>query len=187
MLLDDLLPDFDVHEVHTAELPGEPPKAMAAARAVTPGEIRMMGALLGLRSLPGRIKRAPVVTRSDEPFLDQALGLGFVLLGEQADEVVVGAVGRFWSPAGNRPLRIASRDDFLAFGEPGYAKAVMNVAVRPRGTGTLISTETRIAATDPGARRRFRLYWLLIGPWSGLIRREWLRAAERRLAGGRPD
>jgi hypothetical protein len=181
MLLDRLLPGFDVNEVHSAEVPAEPADALAAARAVTPQEIRLMGALMALRSLPGRIKRTPIKTKPDEPFIEQALGLGFVLLGEFPDEVVVGAVGKFWSPAGNRPLRFRNAEEFLAFDEPGYAKALMNVAVRPQGGGTLISTETRIAATDSAARRRFRLYWLLIGPWSGLIRREWLRAAKRRL------
>ena len=183
MLLDELLPEFDVNEVHSAEVPGEPAAALAAARAVTPKEIRLMGALMGLRSLPGRIKRTPIVTKPDEPFLEQALGLGFVLLGERPDELVVGAIGKFWSPAGNRPIRIAGPEDFLAFDEPGFAKAVMNVTVRGQASGTLISTETRIAGTDPGATRRFRLYWLLIGPWSGLIRREWLRAARLRVAG----
>ncbi len=36
------------------------------------------------------------------------------------------------------------------------------------------------AATDAAARRRFRLYWLAIRPFSGLIRRLWLRAIKRR-------
>jgi hypothetical protein len=187
MLLDELLPGFDVNEVHTRELSGEPAAVLAAARAVTPGEIRFMGALLSLRSLPGRIRRTAVETRPEEPFIEQALRLGFVLLGERADEVVVGAIGRFWSPAGNRPLRFRDRGEFLAFEKPGYAKALMNIAVRPQGSGTLLSTETRIASTDPAARRRFRAYWMLVGPWSGLIRREWLLAAQRRLAAGRPD
>ena len=182
MLLDELLPDFDVNEIHSAEVPGAPAAAMAAARAVTPGEIRLMGALMALRSLPGRIKRAPIVTRSDQPFIEQALGLGFVPLGERPDEVVIGAIGRFWSPAGNRPLSISTSEDFLAFAEPGYAKAAMNIAVRPAAPGALISTETRIASTDPAARRRFRAYWLLIGPWSALIRRSMLGAVKRRLA-----
>src|SRR3954447_4565742 len=182
MLLDELMADFDVNEFHSTALPAESPAAMAPPRAVTPGEIRFLGILLSLRSLPGRIRRSAVETRPDEPFIEQALGLGFVLLGERADEVVVGAIGRFWSPAGNRPLRFRDREEFLAFKEPGYAKALMNVATRPRGSGTLLSTETRIASTDAGARRRFRAYWLLVGPWSSLIRREWLRAAERRLS-----
>jgi hypothetical protein len=31
---------------------------------------------------------------------------------------------------------------------------------------------------DDRARRAFRRYWLVVGPFSGLIRRRWLRAVE---------
>ena len=45
---------------------------------------------------------------------------------------------------------------------------------RPAG-GSHLVTETRIA----DAHIAFRLYWLLISPFSALIRRRWLRAVER--------
>jgi hypothetical protein len=48
------------------------------------------------------------------------------------------------------------------------------------GDGALLETETRIYLTDAAARRRFGAYWLMIRPFSGLIRRLWLRAAKRR-------
>ena len=41
--------------------------------------------------------------------------------------------------------------------------------------GTLLSTETRILATDPRSRRSFTVYWFLIRPSSAAIRREVLR------------
>jgi hypothetical protein len=46
--------------------------------------------------------------------------------------------------------------------------------------GTRLSTETRVFASSPAARRRFALYWRVIYPGSALIRRMWLRAIERR-------
>lgn len=46
--------------------------------------------------------------------------------------------------------------------------------------GRTLTTETRVQAADARARRRFRLYWLFIRPWSGLIRRLWLREIARR-------
>jgi len=52
--------------------------------------------------------------------------------------------------------------------------------VAPDGTGSRMATETRIAATDATARRRFGRYWLLIGPFSGITRREMLAAIRRR-------
>jgi hypothetical protein len=44
--------------------------------------------------------------------------------------------------------------------------------------GSRLATETRVRALDDRTRRRFRLYWLAIGPFSGLIRRRWLRAVQ---------
>ena len=43
--------------------------------------------------------------------------------------------------------------------------------------GCVLSTETRVQAVDDAARRAFRRYWRVVGPFSGLIRRRWLRAA----------
>ena len=43
------------------------------------------------------------------------------------------------------------------------------------GGGSLLVTETRAAGGVT-----FRLYWLVIRPFSGLVRRRWLRAVERR-------
>jgi hypothetical protein len=47
------------------------------------------------------------------------------------------------------------------------------------GGASRLATETRVLALDPGAWIRFRLYWLVVGPFSALIRRRWLAAAKR--------
>jgi hypothetical protein len=67
----------------------------------------------------------------------------------------------------------------------GYAKAVMNfyLAVRADNTGVILTTETRILASDPATRRKFARYWRVIFPGSALIRRMWLRAIKRRAEG----
>jgi hypothetical protein len=67
-----------------------------------------------------------------------------------------------WACALERPgLKIAI--DFRAEAIPG---------------GSRLRTETRVQATNERARRRFRVYWLAIGPFSALIRRRWLRAIQ---------
>ena len=48
-------------------------------------------------------------------------------------------------------------------------------AVAGPTTGSRLVTETRVA--DAGLA--FRLYWIVVGPFSALIRRRWLRAVER--------
>jgi hypothetical protein len=47
---------------------------------------------------------------------------------------------------------------------------------RPSGGSGLV-TETRVGDVDLA----FRLYWLVVGPFSALIRRRWLRAVARDL------
>ena len=92
---------------------------------------------------------------------------------------MVAGIGRFWKLSGGL-RKVEGREHFSSFDEPGYAKVAFNFRLED---GEL-STETRIAGTDAHARRRFGLYWLLIRPGSGLIRREWLRAIEKRARGG---
>ena len=55
----------------------------------------------------------------------------------------------------------------------------IDLVARADGDGSILSTETRVHALSARARRRFRLYWLVVGPFSALIRRRWLRAAAR--------
>jgi hypothetical protein len=65
-----------------------------------------------------------------------------------------------WVVAGNRHVEIA-----------------FDLVAHVDGSGSVLSTETRVHAPTPRARRAFRLYWLFVGPFSALIRRRWLRAA----------
>jgi hypothetical protein len=68
---------------------------------------------------------------------------------------------------------------FVTFAEPGYAKVVWDFRLADEGGATRLTTETRIACTDAASRRRFRLYWRVIRPFSGLLRRVFLRAVAR--------
>jgi hypothetical protein len=185
VLIDRFLPAYDWNEVHAIEIRAAPRAVLDAVRSVTAGEIRLLGVLFGLRRLPGRLLGRPPASRASGPVLDAILRSGFVLLDEDADrEVVVGTIGRFWQL---RPVHadIAGPADFLAYDTPGFARAAMNFRVAESGPGrTRLSTETRIAATDAGARRRFGAYWLLVRPGSGLIRRMWLRAVRKRAEQG---
>ena len=57
----------------------------------------------------------------------------------------------------------------------------MNFAITPDGPDrSFVSTETRVFANSPSARRRFAVYWRFIYPGSAIIRRMWLRAIQRR-------
>jgi hypothetical protein len=181
-LLDEVMPEYDVHEVHELWVPAEPATAYEAVQAVTAKEVRLFGPLMSLRAVPARLQRKPRSFDEQAPMLTRMLEAGFLDLGtEPGSEVVVGAVGRFWSPSGNLPVRtIRTREDFKAFAQPGYSKAAMNFSVEPQGDGSVVKTETRIVGTDAEATRKFRHYWRLIGWASAAIRRSWLKAILRR-------
>jgi len=56
----------------------------------------------------------------------------------------------------------------------------MEFRLEPGPAGTLLSTETRVLATDPKTRRNFAAYWFVIRPGSSVIRRELLKVVARR-------
>ena len=85
------------------------------------------------------------------------------------------------APPGWRLKAEATPEQFKALDAPGLAKAAMNFRLEDSGAGgCLLTTETRVYATDASARRRFTPYWRVIYPGSALIRRMWLRAIKRR-------
>jgi hypothetical protein len=182
-LLDDVLPHYDVHEVHETWVPAAADAVYAAVKQVTAREVRLIVPLEILRGLPRLlIGGRPFRPNPSKPLL-HAFTVGVVPLGERpGTEIVAGAVGRFWRLAGNEPGLIRTREEFLAFAEPGYAKAVIAFTVSPEPEGSRVTTETRVAGTSLDATRRFRRYWLLIRPASGAIRRSWLAAIRRRAA-----
>ncbi len=174
-LLDEVLPEYDAHEIHDLWVPAEPGEAFEAVMAVSAREVRLFGPLMRLRTF-GRSGR---VFDPEAPLLGEMLKIGFVQLADRpGEEVVVGAIGRFWSPTGNKTV---ATPDFSAFSEAGYAKAAMNFRVTPDGDGSRITTETRIVGTDAEASRKFRRYWFVIRLGSGAIRPSWLKAILRRL------
>jgi hypothetical protein len=184
MLLDEVMPECDVHEVHSLWVPAEPERAYEAVKTVTASEVRLYRPLMSLRGVPARLRGRPRTLDSRVPLLTQMLEAGFVDLGAKpGSEIVVGAVGRFWSPTGNLPVRtIRTREEFKEFAQAGYSRAAMNFSVQPQGNGSIVRTETRIVGTDAEATRKFRRYWWLIGWASAVIRRSWLRAIRRRLS-----
>jgi len=106
---------------------------------------------------------------------------GFTKLGEvPGRELVFGIAGRFWRPGGDL-RRLADSEAFSAFAEEGCIKGAWNLRVEPLGdAASRLSTETRVVYFGQAARRKFRLYWSLVGPFSGLIRRALLGAVRKR-------
>jgi hypothetical protein len=152
-----------------------------AVEAVTVKEVRFLRELEFIRALPGLATSG----RLDVPTLDAPLLLNFtrgavLLEARQPGDVIAGAIGRFWRLSGNEPIVFGSPEEFVSFSEPGFAKAVVSFRLDPRGSGILLTTETRFVATDKATHRLMSRYWRIIRPGSNIIRTEWLRAIRRR-------
>lgn len=61
---------------------------------------------------------------------------------------------------------------------PESVKIVVDFLAEARAAGSMLITETRVAATTGRALLVFRMYWLFIAPFSRLIRRRWLRTVD---------
>jgi hypothetical protein len=183
--LDGLLPDFDVEETHTRRVGASPSAALAAVRAARPAEMPLVPFLYALRSLPGLLRQGRgSPRRRATPMWEQMLESGFVSLVEEEDEIVLGYAGRPWKLSVGVLAGVSSAEEWERFSVPGYVKAVMGFRAEPADGGALLTTETRVLATDEAARRRFGRYWRVIRLGSGGIRRSWLRAAARRAEAG---
>jgi hypothetical protein len=109
-------------------------------------------------------------------------GTGFVIVEEvPEDELVIGVAGRFWRPDGERCMDLTEAN-FVEFSRPGYAKAAWNFKLRAELSeilseteSTTLSTETRIQCFGRAALWKFGIYWSLVGPFSGLIRKAILK------------
>jgi hypothetical protein len=173
MLIDDFLNIYDVHERHRIIVHAPVEKVYAAVRRLDLSRAKLSMFLFRLRGLPAG-RSAPTCFT-----LDDFLKMRFILLGEKPnEELLLGLVGRFWTPSGE--LRRLDAEGYRNFNEPGFAKAVWNFSVSEQSHGSvLLETETRVYCLDNVSRRWFRLYWLFIGAFSGVIRREVLQAIKR--------
>jgi hypothetical protein len=169
VLIDRFLPEYDEFEHHETAVEAPADRAYRAVKEIDLARSPIVLALLFARGLPHLFTGA--VKPKLRLRLDDVLESGFVVLAEEPGrELVLGIVGKFWRPGSG--VRRIEPNEFTAFDEPGYSKAVWNFLVTDRGAGgSTVVTETRVASTDADARRNFGWYWRLIGPFSALIRR----------------
>jgi hypothetical protein len=134
--------------------------------------------------MPARLNRRhrlEVLRRnSDLSLIDALTSGGFVLLDElPGEEIVLGLAGRFWQPA-PKLARLHNREDYVHYEQNDSARTCVNFRVEALDAQrTRLSTETRVRCFGNG-QHKFKLYWVLIGPFSALIRRDWLRLIKRR-------
>jgi hypothetical protein len=174
MLLDELLPTYDVSDTVATVVDAAPERTWAAlgeADLIEVGRRRpLVGALGAIRILPQlasdllhgeRPERPPErLTLRDTAAQPPGEG-GWVLLGERpGEELALGLVGKFWRPV--IEYAVVPAEEWADFDEPGFAKTVYALAVAPLDDGrSLLSGTMRTTTTDEHARRWFRRYWTL--------------------------
>lgn len=173
--LDELMPEYQFHERHATRIHARPEQVVRAIRESTFGDMTSLVTLLKIR---GAVLRTPFTDTGllQKRVLDAFAEAGYVPGGSETEILMCGAVNvREQRPAGVRTLQ-----EFAAYREPGAVKMGYHFAVAPAGDGwTAITTETRVAAPDGGSRG-MGVYWRLIVPGSGLLRRQWLEGIKRR-------
>jgi len=187
LLIDRYLPHYELSTAHACVLPAPPEECYRAARRIDLLRDPVIRTLLSLRSRPQRLahrlarhKGEVAPNATPRTFrLDDMVGppIGWILLDEEPGvEIVLGQISRPWkldAESRDQPITPAA---FASFDRPGFAKIAFNLRVEPYGArSSILTIETRVALTDPESLRRFRRYWILIGPFSSLIRRIALR------------
>lgn len=195
--LDQFLPAYQFSEFHSIRIPATRQAVFRALKTVTADDIFLYRTLVWIRRFGQPAPPSLLNPPANQPLLDVATQHGFLLLADMpgdpgGSEVVLGTL--VVAPPGWHPGANPSPEGYKIranSGRPGFAFVVMNFRLEdcavPPSTApcTLLTTETRVYATDLASRRRFGRYWRVIYPGSSLIRMMWLRAiAKKALATG---
>ena len=190
MLIDEVLPQFDVTRVDVVVVTGAPQHVYQALRDYDMVDVtrddRLIRVLFAVRGLPDRLMQ--MLGKRPEPAPVTSMRLAdlpaegeWVRLAENPGrEFVFGAAGRFWG--GPIQWERITPETFAAFEAPGSARIAANLAVHPYARGRVLLTyETRTAATDDRARRGIRRYWRLLSPFIGIVLRGVLNGVKQRV------
>lgn len=175
MKLDELLPSYDVAARYDILVQASAADTATALQHMDFSKSRLTKLLLSLRTLSRRRPGGETGTQ-----VERLRRAGFAELANVPQvELVFGVVGRFWR-LDSGIITGLSAEEILAFHAEGYAKALWNFTVVAESERrTRVITETRIQTFGRSAGWKFRAYWRVVGPFSGLIRKEILAMVKR--------
>jgi hypothetical protein len=188
-LIDEYLPEYDAREIHRTRVHAPASRVYGAFPTTDLADSMLVRICLALRALPGaflspvRALRHFRIRLGTSMTLRDFEGHGFRVLAENPPhELLIGLTGSFWKPDGGLlPVDAAT---FKGAQPPGTARVAWNFSVVERKDGTCeLATETRVKCADAKSRRYFGLYWAVIRPGSGLIRRSMLRSIRKKAEG----
>ena len=192
LAVDRFLPRYDLAVVHSDVFRAPPEVTYQAVTSLDIFGSPLIRALIEARALPQRLRhlaphRGTAERATPRPTfrLRDMTAIGWLLLDETAGaEIVLGQVSRPWKPTAIEDDMPSTTEQFAEFDRPGYAKIATSVRVDPYGSlSSIVTMETRVALTDDLSRRKFRRYWVFIGPFSAMTRRMAMRLLARELNG----
>jgi hypothetical protein len=181
--LDAVAPAYQFREQHSLTIEADPASVMRAVKSVSADDIALFQSFVVIRrfgrSGPESILTAP----ARQPIVDVATRTTFILLADDAHEIVLGSV--LSAPDLSVRTRVREAQAFRSLLDPGVVKAAINFRIEAAtNEATRLSTETRVFCTDAEALGRFTPYWRTIFPGSWILRVTWLRAIARRAEAG---
>jgi hypothetical protein len=175
VIIDRFAPDAEFQIVVHRLVHADPGTVYDAMLHADLGDDPVVRAMVGAREIPNRVaarlRDQPYETdREPWRFGEMASTPPWVRLGEVPGvELCGGAIGRFWQRDYGW-VDIANPAAFGAFDEPGYAKTLISLSVRPYSDeSALISYDSRTLVTDDAARVRFRRYWWILRPFVHVV------------------
>ncbi len=175
-LLDDIMPEYQFSERHSARIRANPEQVMQAIHQSTFGDMRSLATLLKIRGAALRIHDAGDVFQ-DKPILDTFMASGYLFAGREHEIVMCGGA----NVREKRRLQARTVQEFADDREQGGVKIAYGFKVEDAGGGwSTINAETRVVALDDITRRGMGRYWRLIVPGSGLLRLQWLEGIKKR-------
>jgi hypothetical protein len=190
-LLDRFLPEPEVDEYHRLKVRAPAAVTFAAAKQMDIQASPVVKGIFWLRAIPSLLQGQPFRPQGPRSIVAETLDQGWGVLAEVPDrEIVVGAYTQPWHE--HVTFRPLPPEQFAAFSEPGYVKIVWTLAAEPAGPGeSWFITRTRVLATDPESRKKFRRYWAPISAGIILIRYAGLplvrKQAQRQARQDKPD
>jgi hypothetical protein len=168
--LDTWLADPAVRVAYRRSSHVEPEQLWQAARTIELSDTRMLGRLVRWR-IPG--------IPPDASFEDLFRCPPFTVLDEGNRALVSGLVGRIWTLRRDYPV-LEDQDEFREWSKGGTAKVVFAHWVAPaNGGGSLLRSETRVAAYGTRGRLGLASVRPLISRFQRLVASDALAAAVR--------
>lgn len=168
------LPNYHYKEIHRLKVVGTAEEIMSAILSYQTEDDFFFRWAIALREIPARLFSSTDQLISQPPFSFN----NFTLLEQTSHEVAFGLVGQFWKKDYGQ-IPISDAESFLAFTAPDNAKLVLYFKLDQDHKDFYITTETRILCLSSKSLAKFRPYWYLIRPISGIIRYRLLRQIQK--------